>query len=153
MEDLTKTEVKIRFMQKEDIEEVERIEKLSFPSPWSSQLFSLELRKKDFAYYWVLEVNKTLAGYAGYWKIQDEAHLVTLAIHPFYRRRGLGKTLLTHILRDALKRGIKKVTLEVRKSNYPAQRLYEKLGFKKIAIRAHYYHDTGEDAIIYWKNF
>jgi len=127
MEDLDKTKINIRLMQKEDIPEVERIEQLSFPSPWSSQLFSLELKKKDFAYYWVL--------------------------HPSSRRKGLGKTLLTHILEDARKRKIKKVTLEVRRSNRPAQNLYEQFGFKKIAIRPHYYHDTGEDAIVYWKTF
>jgi len=153
MEDLDKTKINIRLMQKEDIPEVERIEQLSFPSPWSSQLFSLELKKKDFAYYWVLEFNGVLTGYGGYWKIQDEAHLVTFAIHPSSRRKGLGKTLLTHILEDARKRKIKKVTLEVRRSNRPAQNLYEQFGFKKIAIRPHYYHDTGEDAIVYWKTF
>ena len=48
-------------------------------------------------------------------------------------------------------RGIKKVTLEVRESNKVAQRLYEKFGFKKIAIRPRYYQDKNEDAFIYWK--
>lgn len=152
MEGLNK-KINIRLMQKEDIGEVEHIERLSFSSPWSSQFFSLELKKKNFAYYWVLEFNQMLVGYAGYWKIQDEAHLVTFAIHPSYRGRGLGKVLLTHILRDARKKGIKRVTLEVRESNQPAQHLYERFGFKKIAIRPHYYHDTGEDAIVYWKIF
>jgi len=151
VEDLAAREITIRCMREDDIEKVEAIEKLSFPSPWSSQLFYLELKKKDFAYYWVVELEGAVVGYGGYWKIQDEAHLVTFAIHPSYRRRGLGKTLLAYILKDVRQKGIKKVTLEVRKSNIPAQNLYEKFGFKKIAIRPHYYHDTQEDAFIYWK--
>jgi len=153
MKNLKELKINVRPMGEEDIPEVENIERVSFSSPWTSRLFYLEIKKKDFAFYRVLEFNKKVVGYAGYWRIQDEAHLVTFAIHPFYRRRGLGKILLNHILEEVRKRGIKRVTLEVRKSNYAAQNLYEGFGFKKVAIRPHYYHDTGEDAIVYWKNF
>ncbi|MBE0477928.1 ribosomal protein S18-alanine N-acetyltransferase [Candidatus Aerophobetes bacterium] len=142
--------VNIRPLQEEDINKVGNIERVSFSSPWTSRLFYLEM-KKNFAYYWVLEFEGKLVGYGGYWKIQDEAHLTTFAIHPSYRRRGLGKILLFYVLEDARKQGMKKVTLEVRKSNFAAQALYEKSGFKKIAVRSHYYHDTDEDALIYWK--
>jgi len=152
MENLTQSEVNVRPMQEKDIYEVEGIEKMSFPSPWTSRLFHLEMKKKNFAYYWVLEYKGKLVGYCGYWRIEDEAHIVTFAIHPSYRRMGLGKILLSYILKDARGKNIKRVTLEVRKSNYPAQALYEGLGFKKVAIRPRYYHDTGEDAFVYWKN-
>ncbi len=153
MRDKLAYRVNIRPMQKEDVPWVQNIERLSFSFPWSSQLLYFELERKDFAYYWVIELDKIPVGYGGYWKIMDEAHLVTFAIHPSYRRRGLGTMLLANILSDAAKKGVKRVTLEVRESNKAAQNLYEKFGFKKIAIRAGYYQDTGEDAFIYWKNF
>lgn len=152
MKSLTYPEVNIRVMQEEDIGEVENIEKMSFSSPWTSRLFYLEIKKKSFASYWILEFEKKIAGYGGYWKIGDEAHLITFAVHPSYRRRGLGKILLSHIMEEVRKKGIKRATLEVRKSNYPAQALYEGFGFKKVAIRPHYYHDTNEDAFVYWKS-
>lgn len=151
MEDTIIQEINIRPMRERDIPEIGNIERLCFPSPWTSQLFALELKREGFAYYWIIELKDKVVGYAGYWKIQDEAHIVTFAIHPLYRGRGLGKILLDYILKDIQNRGIKKVTLEVRESNKVAQRLYEKFGFKKIAIRPRYYQDKNEDAFIYWK--
>lgn len=151
MKDKTAFEVNIRHMRKKDIPWVKNIEELSFPFPWSAQLLYVELEKKDFAYYRVIEFNKLVVGYGGYWKVIDEAHIVTFAIHPAYRGRGLGTMLLDNILKDASSRKVKKVTLEVRESNTVAQNLYQKFDFKKIAIRKHYYQDTGEDAYVYWK--
>jgi len=144
-------EIKIRLMKKEDISEVSEIERLSFPSPWSSNIFSSELEKKSFAFYWIMEYRSRLVGYGGYWKIKNEAHLVTFAIHPTFRRMGLGAKLLEHLLKDAQDQSLNTITLEVRHSNLAAQRFYERFGFKKIAIRPHYYSDTEEDAIVYWK--
>lgn len=144
-------EIKIRLMRKEDIPEVSGIEKLSFPSPWSSDIFFSELEKENFAFYWVVEYRDRLAGYGGYWEIKNEAHLVTFAIHPGFRRMGLGAKLLEYLLNHAQDQSLDTVTLEVRHSNLAAQRFYERFGFKKIAIRPHYYSDTNEDAIVYWK--
>ena len=144
-------EIKIRSMRKEDIPEVSEIEKLSFPSPWSSNIFSSELEKGSFAFYHVLEYRDRLVGYGGYWRIKNEAHLVTFAIHPSFRRRGLGAKLLEQLLKDAQDQSLDTITLEVRDSNLAAQRFYERFGFKKIAVRPHYYSDTDEDAIVYWK--
>ncbi|HHF98591.1 MAG TPA: ribosomal-protein-alanine N-acetyltransferase [Candidatus Aerophobetes bacterium] len=146
-------EIIIRPMEEKDIPQVESIERASFPSPWTSRLFYLEIKKKNFAYYHILEFKGKVVGYIGYWKVHDEAHIVTFAVHPLYRRKGFGKALLNYVLEEAKKRGIKRATLEVRETNYAAQKLYEKVGFKKVAIRPGYYHDTGENAVIYWKNF
>ena len=60
---------------------------------------------------------------------------------------------MAHILKDICSKEIKRISLEVRKSNLSAQYLYQEFGFKKVAIQPEYYHDTGEDAIIYWKTF
>ena len=136
-------------MEKEDLAEVSQIEKLSFITPWSFYAFSTELNKKGFAFYYVIEYEKRMAGYAGYWKIAKEAHIVNLAIHPDFRKRGMGTKLLRYLLQDAQDRGLTGVTLEARCSNIAAQRLYEKFGFKKVAIHPRYYID--EDAIVYWK--
>ena len=104
-----------------------------------------------FSVYHVLEYRDRLVGYGGYWKIKNEAHLVTLAIHPSFRRMDLGTKLLEHLLKNAQGQSLDTITLEVRDSNLAAQRFYEKFGFKKIAVRACYYSDTEEDAIVYWK--
>lgn len=143
--------IKIRAMRKEDIPEVSQIENLSFPSPWSSNIFFSELEKESFAFYDVLEYRDRLVGYGGYWKIKNEAHLVTFAIHPSFRRMDLGTKLLEHLLKNAQDQSLDTTTLEVRDSNLAAQRFYERFGFKKIAVRAYYYSDTEEDAIVYWK--
>ncbi|MFQ5834385.1 MAG: ribosomal protein S18-alanine N-acetyltransferase [bacterium] len=138
-------------MRKKDIPEVSEIEKLSFPSPWSSNIFFSELEKKSFAFYHVMEYRDRLTGYGGYWRIKNEAHLVTFAVHPSFRRRGLGAKLLEHLLKHAQDQSLDTITLEVRHSNLAAQRFYERFSFKKIAIRPYYYSDTDEDAIVYWK--
>jgi ribosomal-protein-alanine N-acetyltransferase len=78
----------------------------------------------------------------------DEAHIVAIATHPEYRRRGIGERLLSRALELAREREARAVTLEVRVSNLPAQRLYEKFGFRRVGVRRRYYTDTGEDAII-----
>ncbi len=143
--------IKIRPMEEEDLMRVGEIEKLSFSFPWSVNFFSLELKKKKFAHYWVIELNEVMVGYGGYWKIKNEAHLVNLAIHPYYHRKGLGGKLLRHLLGDAQNNGLKIVTLETRESNKKAQRFYEKFGFKKIAVHPHYYQDADENAFIYLK--
>ena len=89
-----------------------------------------------------------IVGYAGFWKMVDEAHLTTIAVRDTYRRRGLGELLLISVIHLAmqLKAGI--ITLEVRRSNRVAQALYEKYGFKVVGLRRGYYSDNGEDAIL-----
>ncbi|MEA1965230.1 MAG: ribosomal protein S18-alanine N-acetyltransferase [Candidatus Aerophobetes bacterium] len=144
-----KGKIKIRQMKKKDLTEISQIEKLSFLNPWSFHAFSTELNKIGFAFYYVIEYEEKIIGYAGYWKIAKEAHIVNLAIHPDFRKRGMGTKLLKYTLQDAQVRGLTEVTLEARSSNTAAHHLYEKFGFKKAAIRPRYYID--EDALIYWK--
>jgi ribosomal-protein-alanine N-acetyltransferase len=89
-----------------------------------------------------------IVGYLGLWYMVDEAHIVAIATHPAYRRQGIGERLLARALELARERDIKTVTLEVRVSNEPAQRLYEKYGFRRVGLRPRYYTDNGEDALI-----
>lgn len=92
--------------------------------------------------------DERILGYLGLWYMVDEAHIVAIATHPAYRRRGIGERLLARALELAREREAKTVTLEVRVSNEPAQRLYEKYGFRPVGRRPRYYTDNGEDALI-----
>ncbi|MDP2663536.1 MAG: ribosomal protein S18-alanine N-acetyltransferase [Dehalococcoidia bacterium] len=89
-----------------------------------------------------------VVGYAGQWLMVDESHLITIAVIKEYRRRGLGESLLIAAIGQAVELGARIMTLEVRLSNYSAQAMYEKFGFRKVGIRHSYYTDNNEDAII-----
>ncbi|MCR4420498.1 MAG: ribosomal protein S18-alanine N-acetyltransferase [Clostridia bacterium] len=138
----------IERMQAYHLDGVLEIERSSFPTPWRRQAFLSEIHQNDLAYYIVALWNHRVVGYAGMWIILDEAHITTLAVHPAFRGRGIGRRLLAHLLRQARDRGTQEVSLEVRVSNAVAQGLYRQLGFAPVGVRPGYYEDTGEDAII-----
>ncbi len=141
----------VREMKIEDIAAVFRIEQSSFPTPWSPYAFERELTQNKMARYFVIEVDNLVVGYGGMWIIIDEAHITNIAISPEYRNKRLGSILLKAMIDFAEKNGVFKMTLEVRKSNLAAQRLYEKYGFVAAGIRPKYYQDTNEDAVIMWR--
>jgi len=91
---------------------------------------------------------RDLVGFAGAWVLVDELHVTTIAVHPAWRRRGVGTSLMLRLVERSLERGIALVTLEVRPSNATARALYERLGFSEVGRRRGYYADTGEDALI-----
>jgi [ribosomal protein S18]-alanine N-acetyltransferase len=84
------------------------------------------------------------------WAILDEAHIMVVAVHPDYSRRGLGRLMLAALLAAAAARGLERATLEVRISNEAAIGLYHQFGFEDVGVRRRYYADTGEDALIMW---
>lgn len=92
----------------------------------------------------------SIIGFAGLWLMVDEAHITTIAVHPDYRGRGLGELELVSLIDIAAQIGAKWVTLEVRVSNYVAQNLYRKYGFREAGMRHRYYSDNQEDALIMW---
>jgi len=140
-------------MEHSDLEEVVKIESLSFPEPWSMAMFYHEL-VLPFSHFYVMreesEGNKQgrMVAYGGFWMVKDEAHITNLAVHPDYRNRGIGTKFMGILLEKAKNLGAKEATLEVRASNKAGQRLYEKWGFKKVRVRRGYYAYTGEDAIV-----
>jgi [ribosomal protein S18]-alanine N-acetyltransferase len=142
--------VSISPMRSEDIERVLEIEQMSFPTPWPRDAYTHELHENRLACYLVAQVMHQIVGYAGMWVILDEAHVTTIAVEPVSRRRRIGERLLVALLEEAMKRGARWVTLEVRKSNEGAQALYRKYGFKDIGVRKGYYSDNREDAIVMW---
>ncbi|MDP4553588.1 ribosomal protein S18-alanine N-acetyltransferase [Alkalihalobacillus macyae] len=142
--------VSFRSMTVEDIEAVMRIEKATFPTPWSRTAFYNEVVINHFATYLLLEVGEEVAGYCGVWVIIDEAHITNIALHPDYRGMKLGEALLKRAIDFAKSRGALKMTLEVRVSNTIAQNLYRKYGFEEGSIRKNYYTDNQEDALVMW---
>jgi ribosomal-protein-alanine N-acetyltransferase len=131
-----------------DVDAVQAIELASFSAPWPPNAYLTELQTNRLAHYMVVRVGQTVVGYAGLWLMVDEAHITTFAIHPDWRRRHLGERLLLALLDISLERRAAEATLEVRLSNLPARRLYERFGFRPVGIRPRYYTDNNEDALI-----
>ncbi len=135
-------------MRVDDIPAVHEIERASFTAPWPTYAFKQELEANRLARYVVARDGERIVGYAGLWLMVDEAHITTFAVHPRWRRRGIGERLLLAILEVAIARRAREATLEVRLSNVAARRLYEKYGFRPVGLRPRYYTDNGEDALI-----
>ncbi|ABZ84289.1 ribosomal-protein-alanine acetyltransferase [Heliomicrobium modesticaldum Ice1] len=155
-----------RPMTVKDVDEVLAIEQVSFPTPWSRSAFVTELTESRLSHYWVcvegaekdgrlnpfpVEPTERVIGYVGVWIILDEVHITTIAIHPERRGEGLGEALLEYIFFETAQLGGERITLEVRPSNTKALALYRKRGFQEVGRRRGYYTDTGEDAIIMWR--
>jgi len=137
----------------EHLDGVMIVENLSFTIPWSKESFIEEITNNQFAIYIVTVENDVVIGYVGMWKIFDEGHITNVAVHPEFRNNGVGSGLITELLNIAKEQGINALTLEVRRSNIVAQRLYEKFGFREAGVRKRYYADNHEDAVIMWTNF
>lgn len=144
-------EVRIEPMTVDDIPGVLEVEEKSFPTPWKRDAFLFELLHNKVAHYLVAKAGGRVVGYGGMWILVDEAHVTNIAVHPDWRRRGIGEALLRRLMAEAKERGADRMTLEVRKSNWQARRLYEKLGFLTLGCRRNYYTETREDALIMWK--
>ena len=130
-----------------DLDEIVAIENLSFPTPWPRHIFDMEI-KSSRSFKRVSRVNGSVVGYLIAWKIYDEVHILNIAIHPDYRRRGIGQGLLNYCFDFFSSKGVRSAILEVRNMNGNARRFYEKIGFRSVGVRRGYYKDTGEDAIV-----
>ncbi|HHT36088.1 MAG TPA: ribosomal protein S18-alanine N-acetyltransferase [Firmicutes bacterium] len=144
-------QLSIDTMKISDIPGVQVIERHSFSTPWSMQAFIAEITQNDCARYLVIRSQEQVVGYIGMWVILDEGHITNVAVHPAWRRQGIGTRLIKEMAQLAYGLGVRRMTLEVRVSNYRAQALYRKLGFEDAGIRPKYYLDDGEDALIMWK--
>jgi len=141
--------VQLRQFQLNDLEQVLMIERQSFRTPWSREMFLKEL-ELDFAYNRVAELKKDkgIAGYIFCWLVLTEATVLSLAVREDLRRQGLALYILETAFDDFKHKGIKEVWLEVRQTNVPARALYTRLGFEQVGIRPKYYYDSNEDAIV-----
>ena len=137
-------------MTLDDIDAVQDVERSSFPVPWPANAFRHELTQNRNARYVIARLGDRVVGYAGIWLMVDEAHITTFAVHPDFRRRRVGERMLQRLFEIAAAMNAEWLTLEVRASNLPAQRLYEKYGFRRAGVRRRYYSDNNEDALIMW---
>ncbi len=145
-------EIAVHPMTLADLDQVMEVERLSYLTPWSRQAFESELLQR-YTVYLVARAGDRVVGFAGMHVLWEMAHVTNVAVHPEFRGRGVGERLMRELIRIAYRRGAARMTLEVRVGNAPAQALYRKLGFvtEPGAVRKGYYTDTGEDAIIMWK--
>ncbi len=141
--------VAVERMKPEHVSSVQAIEQKTNPSPWSENTFRNEIANRD-AEYFIIKDGDVIVGFAGYWKVIDEAHITTIAVEPDRQAAGLGRKLMESLLDHARQAGIACVTLEVRAGNRRAIALYEKLGFVACGVRKRYYADTKEDAVVMW---
>jgi ribosomal-protein-alanine N-acetyltransferase len=138
----------LRPMRWWDIERVSALEDALFDDAWSTEMFWDELAQGDSRTYLVAVDGDGLVGYGGLAAMPDEGYVQTIAVAPEHRRRGLGSLLLTALLDDAKRRGLPRVGLEVRVDNAAAIAMYERFGFKGIAVRKRYYQPSGTDALV-----
>lgn len=138
-------------MQKEHLDEVIKVEEKAYGEHhWSKESFFNELNNQLAKYFCAFNEQGELVGYCGCWQILEEAHITNVAVSPDFRRQNVGESLLVAIIKSCYKEMVKYLTLEVRVSNEPAIKLYEKYGLKSLGIRKGYYQDNNEDALIMW---
>jgi ribosomal-protein-alanine N-acetyltransferase len=168
---------RVRPMELEDVPTVMHIDRLSFSTPWPASAYRYEILKNPSAHYYIVEkaasgekereppaeaglgqrllrlvgrgpIHPDIIGFAGFWLVSHEAHISTLAVHPDYRRRGVGGLLLLDMIKQSRRLNATMMTLEVRESNTIAQNLYRRCGFRVVRRRRQYYSDDREDALV-----
>jgi ribosomal-protein-alanine N-acetyltransferase len=138
-------------MRIEDLDQVHAIDLVSFSLPWPLSAFRYELLDNPHSILWVAETTspeRWVVGVVVVWMILDEAHIANIAVHPDYRRKGIGARLLAVALTKAVQKGMHTATLEVRARNINAQSLYRRFGFLEVGRRLRYYRDNNEDALL-----
>ncbi|AVQ98026.1 ribosomal protein S18-alanine N-acetyltransferase [Oceanobacillus sp. M65] len=146
------SEITIRKMEIADVDQVMEVERVSFTTPWTTDIFYQEIVDNQYAYYYVIEWNGRIVGYVGTWVVLEDAQVTNIAIMPELRGNKLGEKLFQYMLLQIKLIGATRLSLEVRESNIPAQKLYRKFGLVPGGIRKNYYTDNQEDAIVMWVN-
>jgi ribosomal-protein-alanine N-acetyltransferase len=138
-----------RLVSHDDLDAVLDVESASFHNPTTREWYESELQRPDVCYVFVIRTDaERVAGFCAFWRVADQIHINNLAIRPELRGRGLGRFLLLCVLEEAERLGAIHATLEVRRSNVAARRLYERAGFHVAGVRASYYTHPIEDALI-----
>jgi ribosomal-protein-alanine N-acetyltransferase len=141
-----------RTLSHSDLNDIVAIEQASFTNPWTRDMYLRELENPDVSFLYVLRLpEQGVVAFCSFWLVLDEVHINNLAVRMDLRGQGAGTALLEHVLQAAATRGAERATLEVRRSNAQARRLYERLGFEVAATRPNYYVSPPEDALILWR--
>ena len=139
--------MELRRIEQKDLNSILILEKILYKDPWNEKNFESELSHNDYAYMYVLEENGVILGYAGFWLSYEYATITKDSINPALQNKGLGYYLFNKIMEIAKELGATSFSLEVRESNFIAQKLYTKSGYQKVGMRKGYYSD-GENAIV-----
>lgn len=145
--DATQQPLRFRPAGTEDLQQLSALEQRCFSMPWSLSMLESELDNIDSSF-WVADREGVIIGYIATRAILDEVHIMTLAVAPEYRRRGLAKELVSRALGYAMASDAVAASLEVRQSNVAAQQLYADFGFATIGRRKNYYQNPTEDALV-----
>lgn len=143
------SDILIREAEPDDLPLVVSIERAANEQPWTAEIFRDELRRGTTRLLMLYDLPKTTpVAFIAFRVEGDEATILNISTHPTQRRRGFGRMLLSAMLERTQERGVRYVTLEVRRSNLAAQALYRQLAFRSIGVRPGYYQPGGEDAIV-----
>ena len=145
--------IELRKLALRDLGAIERIERRSYPTPWSRSMFASDLSKPCSVCPAAVDGDSDrLVGYLIISRYVDAWDVMNVAVAPEHRRHGIATALLERLFEMTADDGQRGYTLEVRVSNESAIRLYERLGFQPRGIRRGYYTDNREDALIMWKD-
>ena len=137
----------IEKMNKAHVAAVAELETICFHDPWSEKSIASEL-ENELALWLVATEDQQVVGYVGSQTVLGWTDMMNIAVHPDYRRRGIGEALVLELVRLLKEAGNECLTLEVRSSNEPAKTLYAKMGFAEVGRRKNYYRNPREDALI-----
>lgn len=137
-------------MRRRHLRGVMAIERQVYPRPWSPNLFISEMAESGNRCYLVARIDRQVVGYGGLISYGEEAHVTNVAVEPLQQRRKIGTRLLHDLILASIDMGAAAVSLEVRVTNWSAQRLYGRFGFRPVGVRKNYYQEIGEDALIMW---
>lgn len=142
---------KIELMNSSHVEGVFEVSKLSLKETWNKESIEKELSNK-LAKYLVALDGDNVVGFVGMWIVFDEGDITNIAVHPNYRKQGIGNLLMNNLISLCKENKINSLTLEVRESNIKAQNLYKKHEFKEEGLRKNFYDNPKENAIIMWRH-
>ena len=138
-----------RLATADDLNGVLAIEEASFNNPTTREWYEGELKRPEVCFIYVMRTAEhPVAGFCAFWMVVDQAHINNLAVRPELRQQGLGAHLLDSIVEEARHLGATSLSLEVRRSNLAAQKLYSKAGFHEAGVRKNYYTQPVEDALL-----
>jgi len=142
--------VDVTRMRRRHLRGVMAIERQVYSRPWSPNLFLAEMSESRNRCYLVARMDREVVGYGGMICYGEEAHVTNVAVDPLHHRHKIGSRLLHDLIEAAIEMGAEAVSLEVRVTNWGAQRLYGRFGFRPVGVRKNYYQEINEDALIMW---
>ena len=144
--------MKIELMTADHVPQIAELEKICFNDPWSEKSIASELDNRLSLWLVAMDGDR-VTGYVGSQSVLGETDMMNIAVHPDFRRRGIAEELVMKLVEELKVRGNHSLMLEVRASNEPARKLYDKMGFRQVGLRKNYYRNPKEDACILRKEF